>query len=145
MSAPSTSPPIVTPRQRRRWPWILLTLVLLFLGAPYSLYLFISWSASRDADALIAETTRRDPTWKLEDIEAEREALPPDQNSALQVIKIYQLARNNNFTAKPEFYEAFEKFEPQYQMNALQVNLLDQALEGLDEALVEARKLKDMP
>lgn len=132
-------------RRRRRWPRYVLAAVVLLLALPACMYWMIYWSASRETASIMAETDRIDPTWRLLDIEAERAVLQADENAAVQVGKVYSLAGRNARTWRNDFSIQFEKLESPYELNDLQIEMLREAQEGLQEALAEARKLKDMP
>jgi len=141
-----SAPPQANSRpRRRRWP----KYVLGFLGLPLVLlacgYGFLYWSASRETASAVAETDRLDPRWRLADIDADREVLRDEDNSALQVSKVVAMAARNSRTWHNDFAVQFDKLEPPYQLNELQLEMLREAQEELQEALAEARKLKDMP
>ena len=133
-----------TQRRRRRW----LRYVLGIVGVPLMLlggaYWLLSWSASRETASVMAETDRLDPGWRLLDIEAAREVLTPEENSALQVSKIVAMGGIGR-TWRNDFATQFEKLEAPYQLNELQIEMLREAQQDMQEALTEARKLKDMP
>src|SRR5947207_11465325 len=86
----SLSPPL--PRSgRRRWrTWLVrLALVPVFLAAGLLAYVRVYQfrAAVAWAEAL-AEADRLDPGWRWEDLEAQRPAIPDDQNAALLIIRL---------------------------------------------------------
>lgn len=146
MNANTAASNVPSAMPRRRWPrYLLATALLMVIFVPGG-YWCVKWWSEGQTEAAMAEVTRLDPGWRLDDIEAAREVLKPEENSALQVIKVYGLARQaGNRTGRPEFYEQFEKLAPPHELNAVQVELLRHAYAEIQEARVEARKLKDMP
>lgn len=140
---PASSP--TAPKRRRRWPRVVLVTLLLLFGFPTCLYLYMSWSATRDTENALAETDRLDPGWRLDDIEAARETLDADKNSALFIIKLNGKAGRNSRTWRQEFTDAMDGLDAPYQLSPLQLEMLRDAYEGLDDIRAEARLLKDMP
>lgn len=143
-TASPSSPATALPRRRRRWPRYLLGTLLVFVGVPTLFYQGLKWHSANDAESIIAEMDRTDPNWRLDDLEAERETLTPEENSALFVTKIVGMGGQGR-TGRREFYEQFDNLESQHELNAVQVELLQDAYAKMQDALVEARKLKDMP
>ena len=87
----STNP---APR-RRRWLWRLLG-VLATVGALWLLWTigegeWLRWEGNRELAAAIAETNQSDPTWRLDDLNAERNRLPEGKNGAELVPRIKRL------------------------------------------------------
>ena len=83
MSQVADPPPLVN---RRRWRRLLFLLVPLSILAGTWIYFYFS-SDLRLAKAL-ADTDRRDPHWRLADIQAERTQVPDAENSAPIVIAV---------------------------------------------------------
>lgn len=54
-------------------------------------YYYVDFIASRELRAAVAEVEANDPHWRFEDVEAERAAIPDEQNSALRVTKAKQI------------------------------------------------------
>jgi hypothetical protein len=118
------------------------------------------WHTTRQdvADA-VAEADRLDPDWRFEELEAQRQLPPPEQNSAIQVLKVKSLLprgwphpppgprgadhpdramwRNDPPPGKLD--------EPTRQIGPQHVRMLREALERAGPSLTEARKLADMP
>ncbi|MCI0684278.1 MAG: hypothetical protein L0Y71_19380 [Gemmataceae bacterium] len=146
-SAESTKPaatPVTPTRRGRRWSVYLFAAVVLLVGAPTLLYQGLKWHSANQAESIMAELDRVDPHWRLDDLEAQRETLDDDNNSALLVTKIVRMGGGGR-TSRPAFYEQFEDVGPAHELNALQIQLLRDAYEKMEDALAEARKLKDMP
>jgi hypothetical protein len=141
---PTTQPasPPTVPRVRR-WPRYLLVALALVVGLPAAAYWYLKWSAANEAESVMAETDRLDPGWRLHEIEAAREVLEPEHNSALQVIKVVGLAGRGIY--HKDYDLIFEKLDSPHELNVQQLEFTRNALEKLEEALAEARKLKDMP
>jgi hypothetical protein len=130
---------------RRRWPWFVLAGLALLISFPAATYWYVKWSSENDMVSVIAETDRLDPAWRLEDIEAQREILKPEENSALFVTTVRGLIGSSSILHRNENYQLFDNMEAPYQLNARQLELLRQAYAEKEEALQECRKLKDMP
>ncbi|HEY7269510.1 MAG TPA: hypothetical protein VH951_06760, partial [Dehalococcoidia bacterium] len=80
MSADALSPPKAATRRRwRKWLLILL-LAASLLGVGYA---YFAISAHRQLEAAVAELDRRDPRWRLEEVEADRADIPEPRNAAL--------------------------------------------------------------
>ncbi|HWY88492.1 MAG TPA: hypothetical protein VNX28_17400 [Gemmataceae bacterium] len=136
-SAASSSLPI---KRRRLWRRLAFALVLLFLAAGSGLVVFL-WTATSDLDAVVAELDRLDPGWRMEAIEANRKAVPDEDNSALQIIAVRELLGGNMALAA----KLTPKVPPQVQLNDKESAEIDKYLEGESQAVFEARKLRDMP
>ncbi len=141
----STAAPAIRAPRRRRWPWYVMSFVGLLLIILIAGYAYLYWTGARETESALTETDRLDPDWRLADLEAKREVLRPEENSALQVTKVYGLARHNARTWNNDFTLQFEKLEAPYELNELQIQMLREARADMQEALVEAGKLKDMP
>src|SRR5262245_1458512 len=138
--APASSPP-----PRRRWPRLLLA-VLLLIGLPAGYYFYASWALKSDIARALDETDALDPRWRYEDMEADSKSYPDAENSAQHMIKVRQLmARNPWPSAHKDYGPVFDHLPPPAQLNPQQIALIRECFDNVPEALVEARKLKDMP
>jgi hypothetical protein len=134
-----------THRRPRRWRRrILLAFACLVLVACGGIFYFI-WFSSYALNELMAEMDRDDPGWRLEEIEAKRRAVPDDRNSALQIMAVRRLQGGQAVIITQGIQPAFDNLLPQVQLNEQQSELLASRFEGIKQAVVEARKLKDMP
>src|SRR5438128_614359 len=136
------------PPRRRRWPRRLLVFLLVFIGLPAGYYLYATWSLNADVARAIAETDELDPRWRLEDIEADRKVYPDEDNSALHAIKVIRLIGRTNPRiprAHKHYDDLFSELSSAIQLNLEQMEILREVFEAVPDALVEARKLKDMP
>lgn len=133
------------PTRRRRWlkRGLLVVLILVILGSGG--WFAISWLSGRDLKNIIAELDRTDPGWRLEDIEAKRKVLPPEENSALQVMAALSLMGGKNVGITRAFDLVFDNLTPQCQLNLQQIEYLERDLRPVEKAIESARKLKDMP
>jgi hypothetical protein len=121
-------------------------------------YLYLDYAAKNKLQAAIAETDRLDPRWRLEDIEADRAAVPDAENSAKTVLAAQQLIPKNwpvwEFPtirvpqAPPEadpklqaLAKGFRELEPQQQLNDEESAALRSEMMRAAAALTEARKL----
>ncbi len=91
----------------------------------------------------ITELDSSDPGWRLADIEAAREQIPEEENSARVVVTAAKLLPRNWPT--PEFHEQFNHLSPEEQLAPDELARLTQELERVGPALNEARKLVNMP
>src|SRR4051794_7003591 len=78
------------PKRRRWWPAVLGCLVLAPLTAG-GLWFYQVWSAGSDLDNALAETARRDPRWRFEDVLADCKTYPDETNAARQVLRASRL------------------------------------------------------
>jgi len=148
---PVASPPAVTaPPRKRRWLRRVLVILFVFVGLPAGYYFYATWSLNKEIARAISETDGLDPRWRLEDIQADCQAAADqlDSNSAWHITRII---KSLSKTAVPsprchKDYDAiFPQLEPAIQLNLQQLELIREVLDKIPEALVEARKLKDMP
>src|SRR2546421_8755651 len=75
---------------RRRWLRRMALTVALALALPW---VWAGWNLYRygnDLEAAIAEADRLDPGWRLEELEAKRDAPPDAENAALRVMSLAQ-------------------------------------------------------
>jgi hypothetical protein len=142
---------LVIPSRVLREIGAVLGLVVLFLLAMFCQH----WHEAREEVAeAVAETNQRDPGWRIEDLEAQRQLPAPEQNSALQVLAVKPLlprlwrlrpagppGENRNWVWDVLRHDR----PPQCQLNEPQTRQLRADLERFGPALAEARKLVDMP
>ncbi len=103
--------------------------------------------------AAVAETDRLDPGWRFEELEAQRQLPPDEQNAALQVLKVKSLLPPH-WLCRPTgpqgenlgmVDEVFRDLAPERQLDERQVHQLRADLERAGPALAQARKLAEMP
>jgi hypothetical protein len=140
----TSSPPSAKPVRRRRWLRYTLLFLTVVIGAAALGYFYVSWSFDNDLQAAIAETDALDPRWRLEDIEADRKTYRDDENAALHAITVARLLGRNSVSSHPNYGTLFDEYPPQHQLNSVQMELIREAFERMEEARLEARKLKDM-
>jgi len=138
--APASSPP-----PRRRWPRRLLLAILLLIGLPAGYYFYASWALKSDIARALDETDALDPRWRLDDLEADSKTYPDADNSALQIVNVGRLMGRGQPSAHKDYGPIFDHLPPAAQLNPQQIALLRECFDSIPEALVEARKLKDMP
>lgn len=130
-------------RPRRRWlkrlGWSLLSLLILGFGAQR----WSHYQAQKRLDEALAEMDRAEPGWRLKEIEAAREQIPEDENSARVIVAAAALLPKQ--WPSPEFTERFEHLPPQEQLAAADFARLKEELEKVRPALEKARKVADMP
>src|ERR1019366_891516 len=145
----STSAPLpARPKSRRRW-YILGGFVLLLFATPVIVYFVAGWWSDRQMEAIYAEIDADDPHWKWADLAAEMQPRPGEENSADQVAKVRGLLRIKALSFTPAWDGDATKKSLTYRnsrLNGEQIQMLRSALGGLQtDALIEVRKLKDMP
>lgn len=91
----------------------------------------------------LAEMDRTEPGWRLKDIEAAREPVPEDENSARVVVAAAELLPRG--WPPPEFEALFGHLAPEEQLAPDDFARLQQAIDKVRPALVEARKLAKLP
>jgi ABC-type transport system involved in multi-copper enzyme maturation permease subunit len=140
-----TSPP----RRFQLRPWLRVAgrtaLVLSPLGLLIGEYVHLDGTADQVLREALAETDRLDPGWRLEELEAKRQIVPPEENSAQQVLKTKSLIPEEWWKNERDLVLLFEKLAPERQLSAKQLDALRTGLETVGAALVEARRLADMP
>src|SRR5262245_35621146 len=97
---------------------------------------------------VIAETDAADPRWRIEHILADRKLIPDAENSALVVLaaeKLIDLQKTPTQTddAETAFDEAMHR--PAHRLNAVALANLNANFSGYEAALLQYRKLVDMP
>jgi hypothetical protein len=120
-----------------------------------------SAAADRELRAAITEAERLAPPWRLDDVEAARAVIPDARSSAPAVLAAKRLLpprwpawewptpgedRANGPAAKrAALEESFQNLPPQQPLNAEQIAALRAEMKRAGPALVEARKLADLP
>jgi hypothetical protein len=150
METPVVSAPMAPAPPRRRWPRRVLKAVLLLIGVAVGAYYLLAYLGTRDLAAAIAEADRLDPGWRLDEMQAARAKLADGENSALQVLAADALLRNfpawpAELRDPPSLIQSFVELAPQAQLSVLQAEALKAVLTDAQPALLEARKLADMP
>jgi hypothetical protein len=125
---------------RRRFLLTLLCAVVFWVGG----VVCHVWFSSYELNALLAEMDRLDPGWRAHDIEANRRPVPDEGNSALHIVAVGKL-RAGQPVITPAMEKMFENLPSQVQLNEQQTAHLEKRFAMLRAAVVEARKLKDMP
>ena len=116
--------------------------VLVILSIPVVLELYARSKARADLEKIIAELDRTDPRWRLEDIEADRQQVPVDDNSADTVVAAHRLLPKR---WAPKIQSELDKIPPPIILRDDQAAQLAGELKPLEAALKIARKLKDQP
>ncbi|HEY7328122.1 MAG TPA: hypothetical protein VH592_10800 [Gemmataceae bacterium] len=136
-------------KPRRRWLKRLgcgLLILLILLIPPTCAWVMWDHSLRERLDEALAELDRTDPGWRLEDIEAAREQIPEDENSARVIIAVSKLL------PKPwppqdldDLLAHLAHLAPQEQLATEDFARLNQELEKVRPALDEAHGLMNMP
>jgi hypothetical protein len=132
----------VSPAPGHRWRnWTLLCSVLVLgLAGVYSYLAYLSDQRLQEA---LAEAERLDSDWRLEDMEAKRPVVPDDENATLAIAAAKKLAPGAWVNT---IYEALEpRPDTPQQLNTEQTKALREELQKLQPALVEARRLAQLP
>lgn len=155
MSGPLATP--AAPAPRRRGCQIIVLAILLPLLVLLSLYVSYSmWTGQELKDAL-AEVSRHDSRWHLEEVEADRQTVPETKNGAVVCMAAKKLMPEKwpawqqirpqgdpEAEAKREALDrSFQELEPQRQLSKEQIEALKAELKRAADALTEARKLAD--
>jgi hypothetical protein len=136
----------VITKQRRRWlRWLKRAgwglLILLFLAV--CAWAWWHHSVQQRLSEALAELDRSEPGWRLEDIEAAREKIPEEENSARVVIAASKLLPQP--WPPKDFPDLLTQFAPEGQLAPDDFARLNRELEKVRPALDEARKLAKMP
>jgi hypothetical protein len=129
-------------RRRRRLVWIAL-LALLVIALPVGIWLYFSNIADRRLREAVADVDRLDPGWRMEHLDSGRAEIPDDANGALCVLRA-----RDSMAPVPHGWEAdqaLSDLEPQHQLSAPQIALLQTEVKTQRPALLEAIKLADLP
>jgi hypothetical protein len=94
-------------------------------------------------EAAIARLDREDPGWRLEEMDAAREAIPDDENSARVVVAAYDMLPIG--VPSIEFIDAFEGLPKYRRLGGQQLARLCNELNEWEAVLVECRRLADLP
>jgi hypothetical protein len=135
---------VTTPTQSRRYRWRLLLAVC--IGLVLSLaagFRYLSWAEEREFQEVLAEIDRRDPGWRLEDIEKARAIIPDEDNAALVVVKIHA-AMGNSFLAE-RWDGRIEQTPLNGQLDEGTIEALQEYIKQNPEAAALADRLADMP
>jgi hypothetical protein len=89
------------------------------------------------------ELDAAEPGWRLKDIEAAREIIPDDQNSALCTVRVSRLLPPN--WPPTDLTTSLEELEPQRLLGMDERQRLFQETDRLRDAVVEARRLAGLP
>jgi hypothetical protein len=120
---------------------IALVTVLVGVSIPVVLELHARSQARADLEKIIAELDRTDPRWRLEDIEADRQPVPPEKNSADTVIRAKRLLPKN----WGQSIDDLATVPPPISLRLDQLEKLEAELKPSAAALEVALKLKDQP
>jgi hypothetical protein len=146
MSASDTVQTVPGPwLQWRRSKLLILAAILAFvIGATVGGYIYVTTAAQKRLEAAITLADRLDPGWRLEDIDAKRPSVPDEENSARRIISACRLVGPWNTPNKGAMY-ALQDLAPEVQINEPQQALLRAELTQVDNALLEARKVANLP
>jgi hypothetical protein len=159
------------PRRFSRQIWAIIALLVLLQAGLVGIVVFLNHNANQrleeenaEADRRLqeamAEADRLDPHWRLEEIQARRAVLRDQENAAQVVIVVKKLmpprwpswdyppSEDPQGRAEEErrtLQDSFEKLEPPAQLHERQITALRTELKRARTALVEARKLVDLP
>jgi hypothetical protein len=157
MSGPLATP--AAPAPRRRGCQIVALLILLPLLVLLSLYVSYSMWAGQELKDAFAEVSRHDSRWRLEEVEADRQAVAETKNGSVVCMAAKKLMPEKwpawqqmqplgdpDVEAKRAALEtSFQELEPQRQLSKEQIEALKGELKRAADALAEARKLADRP
>jgi hypothetical protein len=161
----------VRPGRFSRRTWIIVGVLVLLQAGLAVLIVHLFTTANRrieeekaEAERLLqqamAEVDRLDPHWRLDELQAQRAAVPDRQNSALVVIAVkkrlprswpawdYPRAGDEPAGVEQErlaLQDSFANLEPPAQLHERQITALRTELKRAGPALALARKLADLP
>jgi hypothetical protein len=135
--------PLPSRWRRRRRRATLAILLLCLAGGAYVFYFLRS--AESQLQKTIAEIDRQDPGWRLEELEARRQVVPPEQNSALLIRAVLALKTNPWPAQQNQFEDMLRDLVPTVRLHQRDAVALRRELKKSQQALEEARKLADLP
>ena len=74
--------------RRRRWPWVVGTLTLLLLATAFGTGVYVGRFVDRRLADATSTADRDDPNWRIDDLMANRDVVPDEENSALVVAEM---------------------------------------------------------
>ena len=103
-----------------------------------------------ELEKIIAELDQKEPGWRIEELEAKRKVLKPEENSALVISESYKLLGNQE--QKKPLWElgkladiAAIKSSPQQLLTPPSINLIKTTLGTFQPSLDEAKKVAKLP
>jgi len=103
-----------------------------------------------ELEKIIAELDQKEPGWRIEELEAKRKVLTPEENSALVITESYKLLGNQE--QKKPLWElgklpdiAAIKSSPQQLLTPPSINLIKTTLGAFQPSLDEAKKVAKLP
>jgi hypothetical protein len=115
--------------------------VLVVVATTMGAYLFVMTRlANRELDEVITELDRTDPGWRWEELEAKRATYPEGINSATVVMAVKKQLPEGWLNPQLEFAQ-----EPPVVLTESQVQDLTEEMSRAGPALIEARRLKELP
>ncbi len=135
--------------EKPRRPWWLLWLKRIGKGlllAAVVIAIRQAWrhhQVTKKLENTLAEIDRAEPGWRLADIEAAREQMPEDENSARVVVAAAKLLPKG--WPSTEFADRFAYLAPEEQLVPEDFARLTKELNAVQPALKEARKLVEKP
>lgn len=130
-------------RLRLRWLKCIVSGLLILLILAVCAWTCLPHAAQQRLNEAMAELDRDDPGWRLEDIEAAREQIPEEENSARVIAAAVKLLPRR--WPPQELADRIATLTPQVRMAPEEFQRLKQELDNVQPALKEARKLADMP
>ena len=139
------APPAAKPR-RRRWPMLLVGILLLLAATPGAVYFTAGWLRDRELAAIYTEIEADDPHWRWDDLVTDLKPLPDEQNAAARIGKVRSLLRRTPLNLNPKLEDDRIAKYCNSRLPEEASQLLRTAFSQVDPvAIKEARKLKDMP
>jgi hypothetical protein len=138
----TTLPDPLLSKHRRRLALLGCIVFLLLAGVLLAVRMVLGPS-ERELQAALAEADRLDPGWRREELEARRQDVPDEENSALLVISIgpaLLVGLHND-----PFYNDRSKIPPPVQLDAQSTAALRAALAQYNDKLMQARRLANLP
>jgi len=147
------------PGRSRLWFWLCLTAIPahLVLLAAFGTGVYVRRDVDRRLAAAISEADRDDPHWRLDDLLANREPVPVDENAALVVNEVVSLMPEN-WSAPPasasgaasraladlaEAYQRLDTAPANVRLDDKTVSVLRTELENREDAVILARTVAD--
>jgi hypothetical protein len=136
--AETQAPALPQAPTRRRWRRYVVVALVLAIALPilgwFAVHGVQRYKAQRTLEAAVAEVGRKDPVWRLEDLEAARKVVPNDKNPAQVVMEV------KNLMPKP-WQPVLPSPKPEHQLRPNQLDELRGQLQPLAEALAKADAL----